>query len=106
VPRKVDEKDLYQHWVHSHEEDTATEKVFRPARYSFPRSRGRASFELKPDGTLIERRIGPTDRGQEVHGVWKLQGEDQLAFYQRSETQPYRAQQIISVDKDRMIIAR
>jgi len=37
-------------WVHSHEEDSDEEMVFRPAAYEFPPSRGRRSFELKPDG--------------------------------------------------------
>ncbi len=45
---------LTRHWVHSHEEDTATQTVFRPATYDFPLSRGRRSFELRPDGTVLE----------------------------------------------------
>jgi hypothetical protein len=47
-------------WVHSHEEDSDEEMVFRPAAYEFPPSRGRRSFELKPDGILAEGGIGPT----------------------------------------------
>ena len=53
---------LLQHWIHSHEEDTDTEMVFRPASFNFPPARGRKGFELSPDGTLIDYRIGPTDR--------------------------------------------
>ena len=48
VPPEV----LQRAWVHSHEEDTGAEMVFRPAGYSFPRSRGRRSFELTPGGKL------------------------------------------------------
>src|ERR1041384_5695638 len=51
-----------QHWVHSHEEDTDTEMVLRPAGYKFPPSRGRSSFELKPDGRTDELYVGRTVR--------------------------------------------
>ena len=52
--RRIPAGILCQHWVHSHEEDTETEMVFRPASHPFPRSRGRRSFELRPDGTFVE----------------------------------------------------
>ena len=54
MSNQINQDALYQHWVHSHEEDTNTEIVFRPATYNFPRSRGRRSFELKTDGILVE----------------------------------------------------
>ena len=38
-------------WVHSHEEDTGDEMVFRSADYAFPPSRGRESIELRADGS-------------------------------------------------------
>ncbi len=63
---------LCQRWIHSHEEDTATEMVFRPATFPFPRSRGRISFDLRRDGTLIGRGIGPTDRRTQETGRWRL----------------------------------
>lgn len=55
------ERILRRCWVHSHEEDSDEEMVFRPAAYELPPSRGRRSFELKPDGILAEGGIGPTD---------------------------------------------
>ena len=97
---------LHQHWVHSHEEDTDTEMVFRPAAFQFPRSRGRKSFELKPDGGLVETGIGPSDRPQEIQGTWELEDGDLLAFYEASGSGPRRVLQIASVDKDRLIIKR
>ncbi len=42
---------LIGHWRHSHEEDEANDiAVFRPVDFPFPPSRGRAEFELLPDG--------------------------------------------------------
>ena len=63
------------HWVHSHEEDTDTEMVFRPASYAVPPSRGRRSFELRPDGTYLERAPGPVDVPVEAEGSWSLDGD-------------------------------
>jgi hypothetical protein len=62
-------------WVHSHEEDSDEEMVFRPASHPFPPSRGRASFELRPDGSYVERAPGPDDRPVESEGHWSLAGQ-------------------------------
>ena len=103
---QVNRDALHQHWVHSHEEDTAREMVFRPATYNFPRSRGRRSFELKPDGSLVEGGIAPDDRRQEAEGTWELTDEDQLAFYTKAASEPSRVMRIASVDKDRLVIKK
>lgn len=58
-------------WVHSHEEDSGSTKVYRPASYNFPPSRGRTAVELRPDGTYIEYDSGPDDRGRAVVGRWQ-----------------------------------
>ncbi len=103
---QVNRAALHQHWVHSHEEDTDTEMVFRPATYNFPRSRGRRSFELEPDGTLVEGGIAPDDRRQETQGTWELKDGDQLAFYPKSAPEPSRIMRIASVDKDQLVIKK
>jgi hypothetical protein len=103
---QVNQEALYQHWVHSHEEDTATEIVFRPATYNFPRSRGRRSFELKPDGSLVEGGIAPDDRRQATQGTWQLQDGDTLALYTTSAAEPSRVMRIMAVDKDRLVIKK
>ena len=104
--KKVATDVLFQHWVHSHEEDTDTEMVFRPASFKFPRSRGRKSFELKPDGSLVETGIGPSDRPLKIQGTWELEDGDMLTFYEISRSEPRRVMQIASVDKDRLVIKR
>jgi hypothetical protein len=50
--------------MHSHEEDTASERVFHPVTYKFPRSRGRIGYEFKSNGECTITGFGPTDRSQ------------------------------------------
>ena len=97
---------LHQHWVHSHEEDTATETVYRPASFAFPRSRGRSAMALKPDGGLVETGIGPTDRHQESQGTWKLENDDALSIYEKGQAKPKRTMKIISMDQDRLVVRK
>ncbi len=101
MKRKVAEDLLDQHWVHSHEEDTNTEMVYRSATFNFPPSRGRKSFDLKPDGSLLIVGIGPTDRPQVIRGTWKLEGNDNLVFYTKPEHSS--VMKIVSLDKDRLV---
>ena len=101
---KVDSSTLHQMWVHSHEEDTDTEMVFRPAGYNFPPSRGRATFNLKADGSFDETGMGPDDRRQGATGTWKLVDKDTLAFYAPSQSTPSRTLRIESISKDRLIV--
>ena len=96
---------LYQHWVHSHEEDTRTERVYRPAVYSFPRSRGRFSFELKPDGTAVFYGIGPTDRSISVPGIWRREG-NRLSLYSNPDKDPDQVMEILSISPDRLVVGR
>ncbi len=93
---------LSQKWIHSHEEDTPQASVFRPADYRFPPSRGRAGFELKPDGSLVEIGIGPTDRPTESGGSWELKGGDQLIL--RAGASKQRSLKIVSLAPDRLVI--
>jgi hypothetical protein len=96
---------LQQRWVHSHEEDTQEEMVFRPSSYNFPRSRGRKSFTLNADGSLLEIGIAPTDARQQSTGTWKLDG-DELAFYTKSANAPSRVLKIASVDEHRLVVKK
>jgi hypothetical protein len=98
------ERMLRRRWVHSHEEDTEKEMVFRPAGYEFPPSRGRSSFELKPDGSLVEGGIGPTDRPVEAQGTWELRS-DRLVL-RRDPSHTPRVMRIASVDDDRLVVEK
>jgi hypothetical protein len=106
MKKNIDRNALRQHWVHSHEEDTETERVFRPSSFAFPRSRGRSAMALKPDGGLVETGIGPTDRPQESRGSWKLEGDDTLSIYETGKKKPVRTMKIVSLDKDRLVVKK
>jgi hypothetical protein len=58
-------------WVHSHEEDTDTVKVYRPSTFQFPLSRGRDKFEIKKDGTILIYSVGSSDRLNQIAAHWK-----------------------------------
>jgi hypothetical protein len=96
------QKELYQHWIHSHEEDN-TEKgyrTYRPSSYNFPPSRGRDGFEIKDDGTAIDHPIAPTDGNLTVQRRWKVQN-DQLIIEDDKEASRF---EIISVGPDKLVV--
>lgn len=92
-------------WTHSHEDDTAGTRVYRPASHPFPPSRGRDSFELAADGTLLERGIGAADRPATSRGTWELTGADELILRSGARSDPRRLR-VVSVAGDRLVVAR
>ena len=90
--------DLHGHWVHSHEEDSPTEAVYRPASHPFPPARGRDGFELEADGSLVEHGIGPTDRSTKTAGKWALDAG--------VLTMGGRARKIVSLAPDRLVLRK
>ena len=99
----VDRSVLAQHWVHSHEEDTDSELVFRPASYSFPPSRGRSRLELRDDGSYTEGTPGPTDRPEQAEGSWELDGDSLRLAQPDGSTRVLR---IASARSDRLVVRR
>lgn len=97
---------LIRHWVHSHEEDSATEMVFRPATFKFPRSRGRTGFELHADGSLVDHGIGPADASAVTAGTWQEKGNGRIELYHARANKPARVLQMVRVDKDRLVVQR
>jgi hypothetical protein len=97
---------LQQVWVHSHEEDTETEMVFRPAGHRFPPSRGRRSFELREGGQLIEGAPGAADRRAEARGAWRLTEDGALAFARQPGAPPHRVLRIVSAAPDRLVVQK
>jgi hypothetical protein len=99
-------KILGNRWIHSHEEDTASEMVFRPGSFNFPPSRGRAGFELRPDQSLVEMQPGAADRPEQTDGKWELQSGKKLVFFKHGSTQPTRSMNIVSADDGRLVVAK
>jgi hypothetical protein len=82
----IDPASLEGRWVHSHEEDTDDELVYRSASsgYDFPRSRGREALELHPDGSYGGTAPGPTDKPEASgSGNWALEDGNKLVLPDR-----------------------
>ena len=76
--KQQDIGDLCQCWVHSYEEDTDTESVYRPASFAFPPARGRTGFELRPDKSCKRVGIAAADGSEIIDGTWEIEGGDTL----------------------------
>jgi hypothetical protein len=57
-----------RHWVHSHEEDTQDVRIYRPAGYDFPLSRGRVGVEFREGGELVDYEIARANGSEEFSG--------------------------------------
>ena len=82
----VDREGLAGRWVHSHEEDTDDEMVFRSAAsgYEFPRSRGREALELNADGSYAGTAPGPVDKPEPTGGgEWRIEDGNKLVLGDR-----------------------
>lgn len=100
----IDRSALERAWVHSHEEDTADEQVFRPADFAFPPSRGRRGFDLRPDGSYAESAPGPTDRPEEASGTWEL--DDDTLVLSPSDAAGSERLRVTTVDAERLVVTR
>ena len=69
---RLDMSTLCKQWVHSREEDTSTETVYRPVDYPFPPSRGRSALVFHTDGRLKRIGIGSTDISSVREGTWRI----------------------------------
>lgn len=100
----LSKKLLQRRWTHSHEEDSATTVVYRPADFDFPRSRGRKSFELGPGGRYMESVPGPSDQPRAGSGKWDI--DDDKIVIRSPSTGAARSLQVESVSKDRLVIKK
>lgn len=104
--KKVEREMLYRRWIHSHEEDSETEMVYRPSNFEFPPSRGRTGFELKSDKSCIEIGIAPTNGLYESQGTWEIEEDDHLKICFNPQTKDIRIMHVTSVDRDRLVIMK
>ena len=99
----IDARALQQRWTHSHEEDEPGRTVFRPGGWQFPPSRGRRSFELRPDGALLATGPGPTDRTVSRTGRWRLRPDGVLELEEQGRTSEMR---VVEVAPDKLVVER
>ena len=95
---------LHGRWVHSHEEDTEDEMVFRPADRPLPRARGRMALELRADGTYAESSPGPVDVPETRTGTWSLH-DDRLTLVQEGDD-ALDEWRVTAVEPDRLQVRR
>lgn len=96
---------LHQKWIYHPEEDTDTEKVYRPEDPS-GLSRNRMAFDFRRDGTLIRENIGADDKPGESKGLWKLMGNNTIALYSDNGAEPAEKLQISSLGPDKMTLKK
>src|SRR4051812_13927101 len=99
---QVDRALLHGKWVHAHEEDTPTERVFRPAGSALPRSRGRTGFELNSDQTAAHLGIGRGDETDRAAGTWELEEGDPPRLVIRLATGETQSLPVVSLANDRL----
>ncbi|MEN9520249.1 MAG: hypothetical protein RLZZ381_2837 [Cyanobacteriota bacterium] len=90
---------IFQHWIHSREEDTEMVKVYRPSSYQFPPSRGRDGFEIKKNGEFIQYGIGATDRPQKITGTWQAEEDNRIKITWENQNQKSYTMQVLSCDE-------
>jgi len=102
---KLNLEHLPQKWVHSKEEDTATEMVYRPSTYNLPPVRGgRVSLDIKPDGTFISTgEAGADDRQPQKKANWKI--DDNTLELSDSETDKKKLK-ILSLGNEKLVIEK
>jgi hypothetical protein len=98
-------KHLHKKWVHSKEEDTETEMVYRPSTFKLPPVRGgRVSLDIKSDGTLITTgEAGADDRQEQKTASWRI-NEDTLEL-NASDTDKKNLK-ILVLDKEKLVIKK
>jgi hypothetical protein len=102
---KVEQR-LVGTWLHSHEEDTDDQLVYRPKDFDFPPARGRRGYEFLPDHTCNTIGISPRDGAAKTSCTWQLLGgpsrEIVLTFPGgRQEKLP-----LLSVDRQRLVVRK
>lgn len=96
-------------WMHSREEDTATEQVYRPAGYDFPPARGRRGFELLPDSVCRRIGIAAADGPSREACTWRLApgaaGTRPVLTLSHARGQE-ETLAIVSLDKERLVVEK
>jgi hypothetical protein len=98
------EASLPGNWVHSHEEDSGNQMVFRPSTHPLPPSRGRSGYRLEKGGALHVVRPGPTDKREFSDGSWSLE-EGGILVLRPAGGEALRFQ-VVSVNPERLVLNR
>lgn len=97
-------QELYKKWIHSYEEDSAGYKVYRPASYNFPPSRGRRGLEILPENGFILYEIAPADGHQKVKGSWASPTANSLQVKLSGKRAEDFIMQILEYSEDKLVL--
>jgi len=99
---------IFNHWIHSHEEDSQGKSVYGPSTFIFPPSRGRHGFEIKKNGEFIQYIPGPTDRQEKLIGSYEFSDPNTLVILILDGKHKKISFQIkiLSCDKNILVIQR
>ena len=93
-------------WLHAHEEDTATEQVYRRSDFAFRPSRGRTGYEFRPDHSCILIGISARDGATQEECTWKVRDDSQKEIVLTFAHGQERALEIVSIEPDRLVIKK
>ena len=95
-------------WLHSWEEDTPEEIVFRPADYAFGPSRGRDGYEFQTGGILVYHGFGPADEPLTSTGEWGWHSGDEIHLVVNDPQVAYidETLRIVSCEADALLVQR
>ena len=67
---------------------------------------GRGSLHEAATAYRLALRLAPNDQRATADGVWKLEDDNKLAFYSGSNLNPDQVLEIVSANKDRLIVKK
>jgi hypothetical protein len=99
TPLVIDVNDLFQHWVHSSEEERPDEtvRIYRPAAsMKFPPSRHRMAYKFAPNGACEFYFLSPDDAHHFKPCNWTISARDKtiLQISANGKTISYRIVQL------------
>ncbi|MFC6099100.1 lipocalin-like domain-containing protein [Olivibacter domesticus] len=94
---------IVRKWVHSYEEDTDEEKVYRPEGFVMPRSRGRDKIALEEEGKLINTFPGRGDALESTTGFWQVKEDKLILTFDQKNQEQYT---IREVNAERLVLKK
>jgi hypothetical protein len=81
-------ENLCKNWIHSFEEDTETEKVYRTEDFDFPLSRQpREQITIKGNGKITLADSFESDKPEGKTSRWEAKDEDKLELFDNKNNQ-------------------
>lgn len=104
MKKQIIKDSLIGEWVHSKEEDTDDEIVYRPPSYDFPLTRAaRDTYQFSPDGRVIKGKPSGSDGINEIDGSWNLESNEIFIY---KDEKLVTKETVASIAKDKLVIKK